>query len=299
MKLPTLFLIGGSALLASVAPVLAEIKAAETDRAPAGQPNTGTETVEADGGKYQFTVDASETPDLTDWAHQVVVPMAREWYPKIVKMLPSEGFEAPTKFSILFVKDMRGVADTSGTRIRCAADWFRRNLQGEALGAIFHEMVHVVQQYGRARRDNPDAVRTPGWLTEGIADYIRWYQFEPQSHGADITKRNLARAKYDASYRPTANFLNWVSEKYAKNLVPDLNAAIRQGKYSADLWKADTGHTVEELGAEWKKLLEEKIAAEDGGGAGGSGSADELKSNTLRAVPATNGPQDRQAPRCH
>ena len=38
-----------------------------------------------------------------------------------------------------------------------------------------------------ARRNNPEHKPTPGWLTEGIPDYIRWFLYEPQSHGADVT----------------------------------------------------------------------------------------------------------------
>jgi hypothetical protein len=255
------------------------IDAAATDTAAASSEPTGVETFETDGGKYQFTVDTSQTPGLAEWAHSKVVPMAKEWYPKLVKMLPSEGYEAPAKFSIIFVKGMSGVANTQRTKIRCAEDWFSHNLKGEALGAVFHEMVHVVQQYGRTR--------APGWLTEGIPDCIRWYQFEPQAHGADITKRNIARARYDGSYRPTANFLNWVTEKYAKNLIPDLNAAIREGKYSTDIWKQQAGHTVEELGDEWKKGLEAKIAAEQDSGA--SAAAKESAINTLTEAEKSGG----------
>jgi hypothetical protein len=218
-------------------------------------------TVEAEGGKYQISIDTSETPDLTEWAEKELAPVVREWYPKLVRMLPSEGFEAPAKLSIVFSKDMQGVAATSGTRIRCAASWIRRNLAGEAKGAIVHEMVHVVQQYGRGRRANPNAIRAPGWLTEGITDYIRFYLYEPQTHGAEITKRNIARARYDASYRITGNFLNWVTGKYDKDFVCQLNAAIREGKYSLDFWKQRTGHTMQELGDEWKKGLEEKVGA--------------------------------------
>ena len=40
----------------------------------------------------------------------------KEWYPKLVKMLPSDGFEAPKKLSIRFVANKQGVADTGGTR---------------------------------------------------------------------------------------------------------------------------------------------------------------------------------------
>ena len=227
---------------------------------PAGEPRR--EIVEADGGKYRITIDTTETPDLTEWAHKELSPVVRQWYPKIVKMLPSKDYQAPTRVSITFSPRMRGVAATSGTRVRCGPGWFRRNLQGEAKGAVVHELVHVVQQYGRARRTNPNATRTPGWLVEGIADYIRWFLYEPETRGAEVTNRNISRARYDASYRITGNFLNWVTETYDHDIARKLNAAARQGKYNEDLWKTYTGHTVQELGDEWKQSLEKKLAAE-------------------------------------
>jgi len=230
------------------------------------------ETVEAEGGKYQIVIDTTDTPDLADWATKELAPVVREWYPKLVKMLPSEGYEAPTRVSITFSADMQGVAATGGTRVRCAAAWFRQNLKGEAKGAVVHELVHVVQNYGIARRNNPNATRTPGWLVEGICDYIRWFLYEPETHGAEITARNIARAQYDASYRVTGNFLNWVTNTYDKDVVVKLNAAAREGRYSEDLWKDATGHTVQELGAEWKAALEKKIA---------EAAAEAAKMNTL------------------
>jgi hypothetical protein len=47
-----------------------------------------------------------------------------------------------------------------------------------------------------------------------------------------------------------------------KNIVRKLNAAAHQGKYNEELWKEATGHTVQELGDEWKRSLEKKIAGE-------------------------------------
>ena len=110
------------------------------------------QTYETAGGKYEFTMDASETPDLAEWAQKELAPVVKEWYPKIVQLLPSDGFEAPARFSIALKKDMRGVAATGGTHISCGAEWFCHNLKGEAKGAVVHELVHVVQQYGHARR---------------------------------------------------------------------------------------------------------------------------------------------------
>ncbi len=208
----------------------------------------------AGNGKYHFTIDTSETPDLTDWADKKLAPVVEQWYPKLVAMLPSEGFEAPAEFSIQFRQDMGGVAYTAGTHIVCAARWYRQNLKGEAIGSIVHEMVHVVQQYGGSGRRNINRPRNPGWLVEGIPDYIRWFKYEPQTHGADI--RNPARARYDGNYRISANFLNFVTEKYDPKLIEKLNATLRQHKYTDDLWKELTGKTVQELNDEWKASLE-------------------------------------------
>jgi len=227
--------------------------------------------VQTADGKYEITIDTSQAPELTTWAQTKLAPVCQEWYPKIVQMLPSEGFEAPRKFAITFRAGLRYPAATGGTRITCNADWFNRNLDGEAAGAVVHEMVHVVQQYGRRGAARADR---PGWLVEGIPDYIRWFKYEPQTHGADITRRNISRARYDGSYRVSANFLNWVTDKYDPDIVRQLNIALRGGKYDADLWKKYTGKTVEELGDEWKQTQRKQL------GVGGDDDGD-AKNNTL------------------
>jgi hypothetical protein len=215
---------------------------------------------EAEG--FHFTIDATAAPDLMDWADTKLRPVVQEWYPKLVALLPSEGFSAATNVTLTFRNNLGGTpAATGGSRISMNSQWFRRELQREARGSVVHEMVHVVQEYGRARRTNPDATRTPGWLVEGIADYIRWFLYEPQTKGAEITERNIARAKYNASYRITGNFLNWVTLKYDRDIVRKLNAAAREGKYREQLWKDYTGKTVEELGEEWRQANEARLKA--------------------------------------
>jgi hypothetical protein len=226
-------------------------------------------------GYCEISIDTSDAPDLKDWAQTNLAPVLASWYPKIMAMLPSDGYTAPKAFSVI-IRPGKGVAATSGTRITANSKWLKKSsgeMDREAIGALLHEEVHVVQQYGRARRQNPNASRAPGWLVEGIPDYIRWFLYEPQSHGADVTwmrrwlgsRGEAAKSEalhYDASYRITANFLNWATEKYKKDLVTLLNAAMRDGKYREELWKDYTGHAVEEIGAEWKaellKQLEQK-----------------------------------------
>lgn len=215
---------------------------------------------EVEGGKYRFTIDATAAPDLIEWAESTLQPVVREWYPKLVALLPGEGFEPATRLTLRFRDDMGGTpASAGGGRVNLNADWFRRELNREALGAVVHELVHVVQDYGRARRTNRAATRTPGWLVEGMADYIRWFRYEPETKGAEITARNLDRARYDSSYRITGNFLDWVTRCYDREIVRKLNAAAREGKYSEELWKEWTGKTVQELGEEWRKANEERV----------------------------------------
>ena len=227
--------------------------------APVEEVKPITRSFDAAGGQYHFTINTTLTPDLTEWADTELRPVVQEWYPKLVAFLPSEGFQPLTNVTLRFREDMGDTpASADGGFINCNAGWFRKELKREALGSVVHEMVHVVQSYGR--RTAPNATRMPGWLTEGIPDYIRFFLYEPQSKGAEITARNLERAKYDASYRVTGNFLNWVSEKYDTNIVRKLNAAGRAGRYSEEVWKSATGKTSPELGAEWKQAHEERLA---------------------------------------
>jgi hypothetical protein len=220
-----------------------------------------TKSFTADGGKYHFTINATAAPDLMEWANTELRPVVQEWYPKIVAMLPSEGWQPTTNVTIRFRDNMTVPASAGGGNINCNAVWFRKELKREARGSVVHEMVHIVQNYRGGRRTDTNTTRMPGWLVEGIPDYIRWFLYEPQTKGAEISKGRLANAKHDASYRVTGNFLNWVTTKYDTNLVMKLNAAGRQGKYSEEIWKTLTGKTVQELGADWKKALEEKFAA--------------------------------------
>ncbi|HWQ93326.1 MAG TPA: basic secretory protein-like protein, partial [Clostridia bacterium] len=237
------------------------------DQHPAAEPESRAtvvensahrKTIQAEGG-CEIVMDTTGATDLTEWSDRELVPMIKEWYPKIVAMLPSENYTAPKRLSVA-IREMDGVAFTSGTRISCSAEWMRRELKGEAMGAVFHELVHVVQQYGRARRNNRSNGPSSGWIVEGIPDYVRWYIYEPQTRGAEISERNIARARYDGSYRISANFLNWVVQNHDKELIRKLNAVMREGEYREELWNTWTGRTVQELGDQWKAALAAKVA---------------------------------------
>ena len=67
-------------------------------------------------------------------------------------MLPSERFAAPEHFSIA-IKPMDGVAYTTGTDVFASEKWIESQIDGEAVGSLIHEAVHVVQQF---EGKNPD-----------------------------------------------------------------------------------------------------------------------------------------------
>ena len=86
---------------------------------------------------------------------------------------------------------------------------------------------------------------------EGIADYVRFFKYEPGKIGP-------IRGRYNGAYRETAAFLNYVTDKYDKEIVKKLNKAMREGEYNEELWKTLTKKTVQELGDEWKASLDKK-----------------------------------------
>ena len=229
--------------------------------ATSGEGERIVKSFETEDGKHRFTIDATAAPDLMEWADAKLRPVVLQWYPKIVDMLPSDGFVAATHVTLRFQNDMGGTpAYASAGRISLNSDWFRRELNREARGCVVHELVHVVQDYGRAPRRNPRATPMPGWLVEGIADYIRWFLYEPESKGAEITPRSIERARYDASYRVSANFLDWVVNHHDPEIVRKLNAAAREGKYAEGLWKDWSGKPLQDLGDLWKKHHEARLA---------------------------------------
>jgi hypothetical protein len=188
----------------------------------------------------EFVVDVSDAPDMKEWAEKAARVCERQ-YPMICDELMSDGFKPLTVISMTLKSNYNGVAATGGGRITGSAKYFKAH--EDDIGAMVHETVHAVQLY-RGRGN-------PGWLVEGVADYIRFFKYEP----GKLKKLAPERARYDGSYKTTAAFLAFVTEKYDKDLVRKLNAAMREGKYKEELWKELTGKTVVELGQEWKKSL--------------------------------------------
>lgn len=161
------------------------------------------------------------------------------------KVYPKEAktYNKHTLKKVIFLIDPKytGVAATSGSIVRYNPNWFVSH-PGD-IDVVTHEVMHIVQGYGDGAG--------PGWLTEGIADYVR-FKMGVDNEGAKWTMPAYTpKQNYTNAYRITARFLVWVEENYDKKLVVQMDAALRNHTYTADLWKTLTGKTVDELWNEY------------------------------------------------
>jgi len=206
---------------------------------PKKQPSKDTAKKPSKIPKIEITLDTSDSPEMADWAAKAK-RLCEKNYPMILKHLGDKGFEPPSRTTIVF-KKKRGVAETSGGVITCSTDYFTKH--PDDFGAVIHELCHVVQSY---KSEQP-----PGWVTEGIADYVRWFNFEPEDRRPRI--HDIDRANYTDSYQTTAAFFNWIEKKKTSHFVQKLNAACRKGKYSPELFKEYAGKPLDDLWKEFAK----------------------------------------------
>ena len=207
---------------------------------------TGTATNAQGAVLAKISVEAHETPELAEWGKRAGA-LCAEWYPKIHALLASEGFTPPDQVTLRFRAEMKGVAAASGNVINFAAGYVRGHTND--WGMVVHELTHVVQSYPPGG---------PGWLVEGIADYVRLTHFEPK---APRPRVDLDKSSYRDAYKTTAMFLEWAARKHDAKLVVKLNAALRQHKYSREMWREITGKLVDELWADYIAELRAKSVA--------------------------------------
>ncbi|AGA29557.1 basic secretory protein-like protein [Singulisphaera acidiphila] len=188
----------------------------------------------------EIAVDCSDSPEMKEWADKVA-RLCELWYPRLNEALKSDGYKPANYIKMRISSSYNGVAEAGGGNILGSTKFFKAH--PDDVGAMIHETVHIIQRY-RSRKN-------PGWLVEGVADYIRFFLFEP----GKIGPINAKRARYDGSYRTTAAFLAYVTDKYDKSLISKLNVHMREGTYKEDLFKELTGKTVQELDEEWRESL--------------------------------------------
>jgi hypothetical protein len=190
--------------------------------------------------KITAVVDVNGAPEYKEWGIKAA-NYALKWYPELDKHLPSDGFTPPREFGIV-IREAKGVAYTSGTTITINVGYLKNHT--DDLGMVAHELVHVIQHY-RGRGN-------PGWLVEGIADYMRYFVVEP---GAKNARFNPERSSYKNGYQPAAAMLNYIEKQKGPGIVVKLNQIMREGKFKPDTFKEITGYEPDELWTDFKASL--------------------------------------------
>ena len=182
------------------------------------------------GPNATVLLDTQDAPELREWALKAG-NLCIEWFPKLAELLPSDGFKPPTEVLLFFDKDLKGVAHASAGRITISVDYVRAH--PDDWGMVIHELTHIVQAYPPTG---------PGWLVEGIADYIRIVHYEPKAVRPVI---DFSKANYQDAYKTAAMFLEWLENHGHPDLVKNLNAALRKGTFTDALWNQLAGKTVD------------------------------------------------------
>lgn len=227
----------GVLLIAPALPARAQDDAAARQLYPLAKPRPAPEVV----------IDVSEAPEAKAWGENAK-RLVEQWFPIVCQFLATEEYTPPKRLTLVFKKEQGPPAFATGTGGEAATisinnRWITAH--PDDFGMVIHEMTHVIQGYSRRGEK-------PGWLVEGIADYIRFWRYEPDPARRPI---NREKASYRDSYRTTAAFLAWVGARYDRRLVYRLDQAMRAGTYNADLWKTITGKDVDTLWAEFAATL--------------------------------------------
>lgn len=182
----------------------------------------------------KINIDVTQSPESRVWAEKAR-GVVEVWFPIVWRLLGTEGRTPPPTINLVFVKEQAAPAQAGGNTISVSAPWIVAH--PDDLGMMVHELTHLIQRYPQFRGK-------PGWLVEGIADYIRWWRYEPEGPRPKI---DPLKNKYTDSYRVTAYFLAYVSNKYDKGLVPKLDKALRDATYTDAIWTELTGKDLDTL----------------------------------------------------
>lgn len=182
----------------------------------------------------------SKDPDLNQDVKKNLIDTYFKVYPTLVKT-----FNKTSTKDVLFVVDTayNGVAEASGNRILFSSKYLQNNPTD--IDVVTHETMHIAQGYGYSAG--------PVWLTEGIADYVR-YKYGVDNIGSKWSLPDFDAAQnYTDSYRITARFFEWLEQNVKKGLISKLDEELRAHTYTEQSWATLTGKSIDELWAAYSK----------------------------------------------
>lgn len=210
-------------------------------------------------GPLEITIEIIDKPEGNAQSYpQKAKDLVNAWDPFITKILAGEGFTPIRSAKFVFKKGLFAPAYTCGDIINVNVDWI--NSHPDDLGMMIHEYTHIVQKYPGNQLGYDF-----GWLTEGIADYIRYIYFEVQPNNPTnptpseswfLNREPKPSNTYKSGYGIAARFLYWISKKYnMPDFVTKLNVIQRQGKFHPSVFVDLTGKSVNDLWDEYAAEL--------------------------------------------
>ena len=186
-------------------------------------------------GRYTLVFEC-KSPSFSKETSQKLIDTYFKVYPKLVKKYNRK---ATRKVTFVIDPTYDGVAGTSNDRVVFSTKYMTSH-PGD-IDVATHEVMHIVQSYGGKSG-------MPGWLTEGIADYVR-YAYGVDNAGAGWSLPKFSeKQSYKNSYRITARFLAWLEISGQKGIVKKLDQAGRDKTYdNGAIWNKITEKTIDEL----------------------------------------------------
>lgn len=195
----------------------------------------GVQILKRSGFQLNFVkYDSSFNPDVCKKLQETFFKV----YPVLVNQFNKDALK---KVIIRIDTAYDGVAYAIDGRIVISQAWLVKN--PEDIDVVTHEAMHIVQAYHN--------VNAPGWLVEGIADYVR------HKYGVNNRNANWALSPYHDgqhykdAYRITARFLLWLEENKKAGIVKTLDHSLRAEKYTEDIWIKETTKSLDQLWAEY------------------------------------------------
>jgi len=147
------------------------------------------------------------------------------------------------------VADIKDIAGAAGNEMAFMRSYMLNNPNDTDV--VIHEGMHLVQAYQG---------NTPGYLVEGIADYVRnSYGLRNSAQGWTLQNYRYG-LHYVQGYGVVGAFLQWLEENYTVdggNFVDALDQLLRSGNYSPNIWQQWTGDDLDHL---WQMYSVEKGA---------------------------------------
>lgn len=194
------------------------------------EPQSKVDSVEQDGLKLIF-VNHTGKQDL--FFQEILIDRFFTVYPELL-----ETFNTAALKRIYFIVDPTydGVAYSFGDVVVFGYDYMEEH--PEDGDVVVHEVMHKIQA------DYQGDV--PGWLKEGIADYVRerFGRDNPDSWSlSDFSPDH----RYDGGYGITARYLLWIETHKMEGFVTGLNSALLNGTPYQDFWMQSLGESIEDL----------------------------------------------------